>query len=426
MPKSGSKEFLSGVKNICFCAALGILLLATCVNLRRFPFIAPPQLFGYLQVTSAIMALTFAAISLLRFRSDRERFSLFLGLAFLLSGIAILFTIPSLFGGIAPDSLQKIPLSWWLSRSLFAFLLVAAVIEERRVSMTNRPLREIVLALMLSVAFAGLAVVGYYVVPASWAIQPRAAVRRPANLALALVFLIPAIGFGRRFRKTGLPCDAGIFLAAVFNVACHIVASQSDALMDAAFLVGQGFKTMGYAAAVGGMLFQSARLYEEVRSLAIKDSLTGLANYHILVGVIESEIQRSMRTGREFTVLLLDLDGLKNINDRYGHATGSQALCRLASILRVACRGTDTAARYGGDEFVLILPETGEEAAHRVIARIREQLANDSASPFLSVSVGWAVCPFQGTSLTALLETADKALYVMKRDHKLNLSPSRT
>jgi diguanylate cyclase (GGDEF)-like protein len=177
---------------------------------------------------------------------------------------------------------------------------------------------------------------------------------------------------------------------------------------------------------LGGMLVQSASLYEDVLSLAIKDSLTGLANHRFLVGVIEGEIQRSMRTGRPFTILLLDLDGLKKINDKYGHATGSQALCRVADILHGVCRGTDTAGRYGGDEFVLVLPETGEESVQRVHARVRSELGKDSAFPPLSVSIGLAVCPVDGTSLTELLEAADKSLYAMKRDRTLQLNPSRT
>jgi diguanylate cyclase (GGDEF)-like protein len=375
------------------------------------------------------MAFTFAAISLLRFRSDRDRFSLFLGLAFLLSCVSILFTIPGLFGdflGIAPESLQKTPWSWWLSRALFAFLLIAAAIVGRRVSATTHPLREIVAALLISFCVGVLATAGHQWLPASWAVQPSAPVSRPANLVLALAFLIPAIGFGRRFKKTRLPSDAGIFLSAVLNVACHIVASQSEELMDAAFLGAQILKMLGYAAAMGGMLVQNARLYEEVLSLAIKDSLTGLANYRSLARVIDSEIQRSMRTGRPFTILLLDLDGLKQINDKYGHATGSQALCRLADILRIVCRGTDTAGRYGGDEFVLVLPDSGEESAQRVYARIRSELAKDSAWPPLSASVGLAVCPVDGTSLTGLLSAADKSLYAMKRNPALQLNPSRT
>jgi diguanylate cyclase (GGDEF)-like protein len=424
-----AKAFSRDMQKIWFSAALGILVLGVSLRLRSSSFIAPPQLFGYLQVASAIMALTFAAISLLRFRSDRDRFSLFLGLAFLISGISILFTIPGLFGGlrdISPGSLRRrTPWPWWLARSLFAFLLISAAIVGRRVSTTIQPLREIVLTLMIAVGFGVLGTAAYQRLPASWVVQPSAAVRRPENLAMALAFLIPAIGFGRRFKKTGLPSDAGIFLAAILNVVCHIISSESQKSMDAAFMVGQGFKMLGYAAALGGMLVQSARLYDEVRSLAIKDSLTGLANHRFLVGVIDSEIHRSMRSGHPFTILLLDLDGLKKINDQYGHATGSQAICRLADVLRVVCRGTDTAGRFGGDEFVLVLPDTGEESAQRVRARIRAQLANDSVLPPLSVSVGLAVYPVDGMSLTALLDAADKSLYAMKRHLDLHLVSSK-
>jgi diguanylate cyclase (GGDEF)-like protein len=283
----------------------------------------------------------------------------------------------------------------------------------------------ILLALIVSVGLGVLATAGYQWLPASWAVQPSAAVSRPWNLALALAFLIPAFGFGRRFKETGLPSDAGIFFSALLNVACQVVASQSVELMDAPSLLAEGLVTLSYAAAMGGMLAQNARLYGEVRSLAIKDSLTGLANYHFLAGVIETEIQRSMRTGRSFAILLFDLDGLKKINDYYGHATGSQALCRVADVLRAVYRGTDTAGRYGGDEFVLVLPESGRESAERVHARFRALLANDSALPRLSVSVGLALCPDQGTSFTTLLEAADESLYAMKRDHNLQLSPRK-
>jgi diguanylate cyclase (GGDEF)-like protein len=405
-----------------------ILILSVSLRLRSSSFVAPAQFYGYLQVASGIMAVTFASISLLRFRSDRDRFSLYLGLAFLISGLTILFTIPGVFGdlqGVAPNSMQKTPWSWWLSRSLFAFLLIPAATVGRRASTAIRPLRETVVALGISVCFCLLATIGYQHLPLSWLVQPTSAISRPSNLILAFAFFVPAVEFGRRYRKTGLPCDAGIFLAAVLNVACHIVASQSEELMDAPFLVAQALKTLGYAAAVGGMLIQSARLYEEVLSLAIKDSLTGLANYRCLAEVIDNEIQRSLRTGRSFSVLLIDVDGLKNINDHYGHATGSQALRRLANILRSLCRGTDTAARYGGDEFVLVLPETGDESARRVLARLQAQLASDTEIPRLSVSVGLAVCPEHGTALTSLLESADKSLYKMKRRHVLQLTSSR-
>jgi diguanylate cyclase (GGDEF)-like protein/PAS domain S-box-containing protein len=155
-------------------------------------------------------------------------------------------------------------------------------------------------------------------------------------------------------------------------------------------------------------------LEDHLRQQASKDPLTGLANYRQLVNVLDSEIKRSERTKREFALLLFDLDGLKEINDRYGHLAGSQALCRLADVLSIGCRDTDTAARFGGDEFALVLPETGWDAANLVAHRICESLAKDGRSPSLSVSVGVALYPTNGDKLDTLLGAADVALYSMK------------
>src|SRR5712671_1312950 len=153
---------------------------------------------------------------------------------------------------------------------------------------------------------------------------------------------------------------------------------------------------------------------EKVQLLAVTDPLTGLGNYRRLVEALDAEVKRTGRTGRPFAVLLLDLDQLKKINDRYGHLIGSQALCRLADVLRVFCRAIDTAARHGGDEFALILPETTAAAARLVASRIRSRLATDSLQPLLSASIGVAVYPQDGETIEALLCTADRELYGVK------------
>jgi two-component system cell cycle response regulator len=110
----------------------------------------------------------------------------------------------------------------------------------------------------------------------------------------------------------------------------------------------------------------------------------------------------------------LDLDGLKEINDRFGHLVGNRALCRLAQILADCCRSVDTAARQGGDEFALVLPETGAAAATLVAGRICDLLAKDAEEPALSVSVGIASYPKDAESIGTLLYAADRALYAMK------------
>src|SRR6267142_1934465 len=155
------------------------------------------------------------------------------------------------------------------------------------------------------------------------------------------------------------------------------------------------------------------QLEDHLHQQAARDPLTGLANYHHLAAVLNMEIKRSERTGQEFALLLFDLDGLKQINDRYGHLTGSHAICRVADVLSF-CRDIDTAGRYGGDEFAVVLPETGAEAANQVAQRICDSIANDGMGPLLSVSVGVAVYPYDGERIEVLLRKADVAMYAMK------------
>ena len=152
----------------------------------------------------------------------------------------------------------------------------------------------------------------------------------------------------------------------------------------------------------------------QLRHQAASDPMTGLANHGRLFEVLHAEICRTERTGREFSLLLLDLDGLKKINDRHGHLVGSRALCRLAQIVKDCSRSVDTAARHGGDEFALVLPETNAGAARLAGQRIRELLAKDSEEPALSVSVGAAGYPSDALTIGTLLYAADRALYEMK------------
>jgi diguanylate cyclase (GGDEF)-like protein len=163
--------------------------------------------------------------------------------------------------------------------------------------------------------------------------------------------------------------------------------------------------------ALAAEVTEHRRADERVRQLAVTDPMTGLANYRRLLDALDLEIKRSDRSSRAFTILLLDLDGLKIINDAFGHVVGSRAICRLANTLMVYCREIDTAARYGGDEFVLVLPETEYEAALQVAQRISERLKNDGDFPKLSVSIGTAVFPSDGKTLDELLSAADHALY---------------
>ena len=171
---------------------------------------------------------------------------------------------------------------------------------------------------------------------------------------------------------------------------------------------------------------ERGRAEEQILNLAVTDPLTGLANYRKLIDTLDLEIKRFGRTGRPFSVLLLDMDGLKTLNDNHGHLVGSRALCRLGNVLRVHCRDIDTAGRYGGDEFILVMPESGRKQALLVAQRVRQRVAEDDEKPAISVSIGAAVYPRDGETRDELLEAADRALYEMKRRSREKAhSPSR-
>lgn len=169
---------------------------------------------------------------------------------------------------------------------------------------------------------------------------------------------------------------------------------------------------------------QNSRL-EQATQLAYVDSLTGLSNLRRFDEVMDRELKLSERAGRSFSLLLLDLDHLKQINDTHGHLAGNQAICRLAEALRQQCRGSDIAGRFGGDEFYLVLPETNMSEALSCAERLRTALALEKEAPVLSASMGVATYPADGTTRESLTEAADAALYRAKRNRKDQRTTSR-
>ena len=241
---------------------------------------------------------------------------------------------------------------------------------------------------------------------------------------LCIPFLIwAAFRFGRRKAATAVCALSGIATwGTLQGYGPFVRESQNTSL-----LLLQAF--MGIVAVTTLVLASEAsehrRAEERVRNLAVSDPLTGLANYRQMVEALETEIKRFARNERPFVVLLLDLDGLKKINDEHGHIAGSRALCRLADMLRLYSREMDTAARYGGDEFVLILPETDADAARLVAQRISKRLAEDGEEPRISVSIGMAVHPGDGETVNEILGAADRDLYREKGvPKKRSLLPS--
>jgi diguanylate cyclase (GGDEF)-like protein len=167
--------------------------------------------------------------------------------------------------------------------------------------------------------------------------------------------------------------------------------------------------------------FENAFRYQGARELIYTDDLTGLYNHRYLQLVLDQEIRRAERYGLEFSVIFVDLDYFKNINDSYGHLAGSRTLKEVAGLLRQNVREVDTLFRYGGDEFTALLVETDTRGAAVVAERIRRGierhtfLADTEAACRLTATVGYATFPENAADKKTIIDLADQAMYYGKR-----------
>src|SRR6202158_1400658 len=408
-----------------------LFLILAAYWLRRIAVRPDALLQGYLQVISGLLAFVFAAVTLVRFQGTQDRISLILGTGFLLSG-AVLTATSVLFFQFLPDAPLRLlwaPIAWWLGRMVLALLLVVALLVERFIPRSRHPRREIAGALLTVIALTYVLAAALRRLPPEVSRHPGAFFPNPEQLLPGAIFLVSLVWYRRRLSVEDSEFDRTIYAATWLNVAAQLSAAQSSRLLDAPFVFAQALIVLGYTVALGGALLDNARLFEQVRHLAVSDPLTGLANYRRLLDVLENETERTNRSGRPFSILLLDLDGLKKINDTSGHLVGSRAICRLADTLRIHCRAIDTAARYSVDEFALVLPEARETEAHLVAGRIREVLAQDQEKPPLSASIGISIYRGNGERIEKLLSEADQHLYAEKakrgKRHPTTLTPRR-
>ncbi|HET9952690.1 MAG TPA: sensor domain-containing diguanylate cyclase [Candidatus Eisenbacteria bacterium] len=175
---------------------------------------------------------------------------------------------------------------------------------------------------------------------------------------------------------------------------------------------------------------ENAKLFRRAEQLAVTDDLTQVYNYRFLKMGLRREVKRAARFSQKFSLLMIDVDNLKRYNDQNGHLRGSEVLRQIAQILVREARSIDLVAKYGGDEFVVILPQTAREGACVLADRVKSSVAA-TAFPHvtpgvITVSLGVATYPENGITAGELLESADIALYAAKQSGKNRVSIAST
>jgi diguanylate cyclase (GGDEF)-like protein len=222
------------------------------------------------------------------------------------------------------------------------------------------------------------------------------------------------------------PVTVGLALAASFGyLVAVLLPVDGDALEPIAVAtVGINLAALVLLAYVAMVIAREQRRSREAAvRLSTVDMLTGLFNRSFLFAAVEREIARSSRSGRGFCLLMMDLDGLKEANDRWGHHVGDQLLRSVGSEIQDGVRQIDTPARYGGDEFVVLCPETTPSGAYVLAEKIRVEIAEIALEApdtviHPSVSVGVVAFPSDGRDAHELFISADKAMYASKRAGK--------
>jgi diguanylate cyclase (GGDEF)-like protein len=179
-------------------------------------------------------------------------------------------------------------------------------------------------------------------------------------------------------------------------------------------------KALGAAAALIAIGVRNMQLFFETRELSLRDGLTGCFNRAHGLETLDSELRRSRRSGQPVSILMFDIDHFKTINDQFGHLRGDELLQRVGAQLAKIVRATDIRCRYGGDEFMIILPDTPDLGAEQVAECVRKELAlltvhSDNTTLHVSASIGVATSVNGDRTANALIERADGALYQAKR-----------
>jgi diguanylate cyclase (GGDEF)-like protein len=182
---------------------------------------------------------------------------------------------------------------------------------------------------------------------------------------------------------------------------------------------------VGQFASHASLALRNAWLLEEVQKLADTDALTGIANRRTFESVLERELSRAKRNGEQVTLVMMDIDHFKKLNDNHGHQTGDEVLRQTGHALAQRCRDFDTPARYGGEEFAVILPACSPSESLVAADRLRKSISEMELDVPVTASAGVATFPTHASDVAGLVKAADEALYESKRSGRNRVTRSR-
>lgn len=237
------------------------------------------------------------------------------------------------------------------------------------------------------------------------------------ELSISLLYLFPVT-----LASWALEKSEGISVAIVCAILWDVLRwpEELHAATPPVYMVWNAFARLGIFLIISMLLTEVHTLLKNESRLSHTDYLTGVSNRRALFESAAMEIERLARTGRHFTLIYLDLDDFKIVNDTAGHATGDSLLAQIATVLKLQLRGIDILARMGGDEFAILLPETDAQAASKVTSRLQSSLLAEMQSHHWPVtfSAGVLTCTSAPPNADEIFRLADQLMYEAKKDGK--------
>jgi diguanylate cyclase (GGDEF)-like protein len=341
---------------------------------------------------------------------DRARDILkFVFLVATLSGVvSATLGVTSLFLGeyIEAQDFASVWFTWWLGNTIGSTLLTPLIVLWSINYHIRWNLTRVLEATLFLLSFTAVSVLVF------GGLMPLSQQNYPLEFLCIPFFLWTAFRFGQRETATTVAVLSAIAIGGTLHgYGPFAIRSAAESLLLLQCFLGV---TAVMSLVLAAIVAENKRVENQLLHLSVTDSLTGLSNYRKFIDTLEGEINRARRTERGFAIIFMDVDDLKSINDQWGHIAGNQALCRVAKALRESCRAIDTMARFGGDEFAVILPEADEDAARGVAKRVADRLTTKQDGPTVSVSVGIAVFPSDGQGTDSFVSAADSGLYRAK------------